>query len=117
MQRARASRCSSDASAGSSAADCFARCVAKGMRSNKLEPGGGGAGTRRLRSLSSRVALVALTSAALGGLAASVVAILAVDRLIGDQADQRLRAATITLAGELDEDRDDKKQEPVGDVV
>jgi two-component system OmpR family sensor kinase len=87
------------------------------MRSSKREAGGGGAGTRRLRSLSSRVALVALTSAALGGLAASVVAILAVDRLIGDQADQRLRAATITLAGELDEDRDDKKKEPVRDVV
>lgn len=72
---------------------------------------------RRLRSLASRVAVVALTSAALGGFAASVVAILAVDRLIAEQADQRLRAATITLAGELDEDRDDRKKEPVRDTV
>jgi signal transduction histidine kinase len=64
------------------------------------------------------VAVVALTSAALGGFAASVVAILAVDRLIGEQADQRLRAATVTLAGELDEDRDDrKKEESLRDTV
>jgi signal transduction histidine kinase len=57
-----------------------------------------------MRSIASRVAWVALTSAALGGLAAAIVAILAVDRLIADAADQRLRAATVTLAGELDEE-------------
>ncbi len=80
------------------------------MRSSTSKSGASGAGKRRLRSLASRVALVVLTSAALGGLAASVVAILAVDRLIADQADQRLRAATVTLAGELDEDRDKKSK-------
>ncbi|HLV65615.1 MAG TPA: HAMP domain-containing sensor histidine kinase [Polyangiaceae bacterium] len=51
-----------------------------------------------------RVAWVSVTSAALGGLLAAVVAIVAVDRLIAEHADQRLRAAVITLAGELDED-------------
>lgn len=57
-----------------------------------------------MRSIASRVAWVALTSAALGGLAAAIVAIMAVDRLIAEAADQRLRAATVTLAGELDEE-------------
>lgn len=71
----------------------------------------------RLRSMASRVAVVVLTSAALGGLAASVVAILAVDRLIADQADQRLRAATVTLAGELDEDRDRPDREAVRETI
>jgi signal transduction histidine kinase len=67
--------------------------------------------------MASRVAVVAFMSAALGGLAASAVAIVAVDRLIADQADQRLLAATVTLAGELDEDRDEKKQESVAETV
>lgn len=52
-----------------------------------------------------RVARVAVSSAAFGGLAAALVAIVAVDRLITDQAEVRLRAATVTLAGELDEER------------
>jgi signal transduction histidine kinase len=65
------------------------------------------------RGLASRVARVAVTSAALGGLVAAAVAIFAVDRLIAEQADQRLRAATITLGGELDEDRNERKREPI----
>lgn len=65
------------------------------------------------RKMASRVARVVVMSAALGGLVASVIAILAVDRLIAEHADQRLRAATITLAGELDEDRHERKPEPL----
>jgi signal transduction histidine kinase len=56
------------------------------------------------RSMARRVARVAILSAALGGLAAAALAVLAVDRAITDQADVRLRGATDTLAGELDED-------------
>src|SRR5688572_25626425 len=56
------------------------------------------------RSMARRVARVAILSAALGGLAAATLAVLAVDRAITDQADVRLRGATDTLAGELDED-------------
>lgn len=63
-----------------------------------------------MRSMASRVAWVALTSAALGGLAAAIVAILAVDRLLADAADQRLRAATVTLGGELDEEGKDTRE-------
>ena len=71
-----------------------------------------------MRSMASRVAWVALTSAALGGLAAALVAILAVDRVISDAADQRLRAATITLAGELDEEKDrGEKLEKIRETV
>jgi signal transduction histidine kinase len=44
-------------------------------------------------------------SAALAGVAAAIVAIIAVDRLISEQAEVRLRAATVTLAGELEEER------------
>ncbi len=69
------------------------------------------------RKLASRVALVVVTSAALGGLAASAVAIFAVDRLLAEHADQRLRAATVTLAGELDEDREEKQAESVASTV
>jgi signal transduction histidine kinase len=57
-----------------------------------------------------RVALVAVSSAAAGGLLAALVAIWAVDQLIADQADRRLRAATVTLSGELDEDGPKKRK-------
>lgn len=67
--------------------------------------------------MASRVAIVALTSAALGGLAAACVAIFAVDRLISHQADQRLYAATVTLAGEFDEDRNDRKPDSVIETI
>jgi two-component system OmpR family sensor kinase len=56
------------------------------------------------RSMARRVARVAILSAAFGGLAAATLAVVAVDRAITDQADVRLRGATDTLAGELDED-------------
>lgn len=58
----------------------------------------------RSTSMAWRVGVVAVTSAALGGLAAALLAIAAVDRLVSEQADLRLSAATLTLAGELDED-------------
>jgi two-component system, OmpR family, sensor kinase len=56
------------------------------------------------RSMARRVARVAILSAALGGLAAAALAVFAVDRALTEQADVRLRGATDTLAGELDED-------------
>ena len=65
---------------------------------------------RRLRSIAFRVVLVAVSSAAIGGLTAALVAIFAVDRLLTEQANQRLRAATVTLAGELDEDPPKKRR-------
>lgn len=67
--------------------------------------------------MASRVARVVVASAALGGLAAASVAVLAVDQLVSNQADQRLRAATVTLAGELDEDLEEKKGESVARTV
>jgi two-component system OmpR family sensor kinase len=45
------------------------------------------------------------------------VAIFAVDRLMSEHADQRLRAATVTLAGELDEDREEKQAESLSATV
>jgi len=71
----------------------------------------------KARPLSWRVARVAMGSAALAGGAAALVAIFAVDRLITEQAEVRLRAATITLAGELDEDRKGAFLETLGEVL
>lgn len=71
----------------------------------------------RLRSMARRVALVAVTSAALGGLAAAAVAIVAVDRLVATQADQRLLAATVTLGGELDEESGEKRRESLVETI
>ena len=64
-----------------------------------------------------RVTWVAMSSAGFGGLVAALVAIVAVDRLIADQVDQRLLAATITLAGELDEDQGSRSQEKLTDTL
>ncbi len=55
-------------------------------------------------TISARVLIVAVVSAALGALGAAVLAIVAVDRLLSVQADQRLVGAAIELAGELDEE-------------
>ncbi len=55
-------------------------------------------------SVGARVVTVTVLSAALGGLLAALMAIVAVDELIEEHADQRLRAALFTLADELDED-------------
>jgi two-component system, OmpR family, sensor kinase len=57
------------------------------------------------RAMAGRVARVAIGSGACAGVAAAIVAIFAVDRLISEQAEVRLRAATVTLAGELREER------------
>lgn len=56
------------------------------------------------RSMARRVARVAILSAALGGLTAATLAAVVVDDALTEQADIRLRGATDTLAGELDED-------------
>jgi signal transduction histidine kinase len=55
--------------------------------------------------MAGRVARVAIGSGACAGVVAAIVAIFAVDRLISEQAELRLRAATVTLAGELHEER------------
>jgi two-component system OmpR family sensor kinase len=60
----------------------------------------------RRHGIARRVARVAMASAAAGGLLAAVVAVIAVDQLIAEHVDQRLQAATLTLAGELDEEGD-----------
>lgn len=67
----------------------------------------------RSTSMAWRVGVVAVTSAALGGLAAALLAIAAVDRLVSEQADLRLSAATLTLAGELDEDPPEQRRAEV----
>lgn len=64
-----------------------------------------------------RVARVAILCAALGGFVAALIAIVAVDRLIAEQSEQRLRAATVTLAGELDEHRKRPLREVLGEVL
>jgi len=64
-----------------------------------------------------RVARVAVVCAALGGLVAAATAIVAVDRLIAEQSEQRLRAAAVTLAGELDEHRKRPLREIMGEVL
>lgn len=67
--------------------------------------------------MSWRVGLVVVLSAALGSLAAAAVAIIAVDRLIAHQADQRLLAATVTLGGELDEEAGEKRRAGLKETV
>ncbi len=65
-----------------------------------------------------RVTSAAVSSAALGGLIAAVVAILAVDWLVTQHADRRLLGAAETLAGELDEEakeQDESLQEVMED--
>lgn len=56
------------------------------------------------RGIVGRVTIAAVASTALGGLVAAAVAIAAVDWLIARHADRRLLGATVTLAGELDEE-------------
>lgn len=56
------------------------------------------------RGIVGRVTVTTVASAALGGLIAAAVAIAAVDWLIARHADRRLLGATVTLAGELDEE-------------
>ena len=68
--------------------------------------------------LVARVTAAAVSSAALGGLIAAVVAIAAVDWLVTRHADRRLMGAAATLAGELDEEakeQDESLQEVLDD--
>lgn len=71
----------------------------------------------RLPSMARRVTWVAMSSAGFGGLVAALVAAVAVDRLIAEQVDQRLLAATVTLAGELDEDHGSRGKEKLTDTL
>jgi two-component system OmpR family sensor kinase len=82
----------------------------------RIRPGSAGGSVRRHR-IASRVALVTIFSAALGALAAAAVAIVTVDQLLSDQADHRLRAATLELAGELDEDEEGESEESVTETL
>ncbi len=66
-------------------------------------------GAPRRHGMAQRVAFVAIASASAGGLVATLLAIVAVDQLVVEHADQRLRSATLTLAGELDEERDERR--------
>jgi hypothetical protein len=61
--------------------------------------------------MAQRVALVAVVSAAVGGLVAAILAVVAVDQLILEHLDQRLQAAAQTLAGELDEEQEEREDE------
>jgi two-component system, OmpR family, sensor kinase len=71
----------------------------------------------RRHGIARRVARVAMVSAAAGGLLAAALALVAVDQLILEQVDQRLEAATLTLAGELDEERDEHEGDSVSDTL
>jgi len=74
-----------------------------------------GAGKRH--SIASRVTRVVISGAALGALAAAAVAITTVDQLLSEQADYRLRGATVELAGELDEDEEGDVQESLSETL
>lgn len=56
-------------------------------------------------SIATRVAQGAAWSAILGGFLAALIAMFTLDKLVEDHGDRRLRGATDTLAGELDEER------------
>lgn len=72
---------------------------------------------RSAPSMGQRVLRAGVWSAAAGGAFSAVITILALDALVRDHTDQRLRAATVTLAGELDEDRGETKQESLDDTL
>lgn len=73
--------------------------------------------TRSAPSMGQRVLRAGVWSAAAGGAFSAVITILTLDALVRDHTDQRLRAATVTLAGELDEDRGETKQESLDDTL
>lgn len=58
-----------------------------------------------------------IASAAIGGALTASLAIVAVDRLVADHADQRLTGATFTLAGEIDENRAEADKETLPEIV
>jgi len=71
----------------------------------------------KCHGIASRVTLVVISSAALGAFAAAAVAIATVDQLLSDQADFRLRGATVELAGELDEDEEGDVRESLNETL
>ncbi|MBN1608938.1 MAG: HAMP domain-containing histidine kinase [Polyangiaceae bacterium] len=74
-------------------------------------------GTEGRHGIGARVALAVVTSAAAGTCLAAVVAVVAVDRLLAEQADVRLRGAVVELAGELDEDPPERRSAAVRDEL
>lgn len=68
-------------------------------------------------SVQGRVVRATVLSAAVAALVAAVLVIVAVDVLIAGHNDQRLRAATDVLAGELDELREEADHESLEDVL
>jgi two-component system, OmpR family, sensor kinase len=58
-----------------------------------------------------------IASAAIGGALTATLAIVAVDRLVASHGDQRLTGATVTLSGEIDENRTEGEQETLSEVL
>lgn len=71
----------------------------------------------RRQRLAGRVVATTIASAAIGGALTASLAIFTVDRLVADHADQRLTGATFTLAGEIDENRDEADSETLPEIV
>jgi two-component system sensor histidine kinase TctE len=71
----------------------------------------------RTKRLAGRVVATTIASAAVGGALTATLAIVAVDRLVADHADQRLTGATFTLAGEIDENRAESDKETLPEIV
>jgi signal transduction histidine kinase len=71
----------------------------------------------RKRRLAGRVVATTIASAAIGGALTASLAIIAVDRIVADHADQRLIGATFTLAGEIDENRAEADQETLEEML
>lgn len=69
------------------------------------------------RSIGSRTLLITLAASTLGSLLASLLAAGALDMLVADQADRRLRAATDTLAIELDEERQEDDKDSLDEIL
>jgi signal transduction histidine kinase len=67
--------------------------------------------------MAQRVVRATVWSAAVGGVFAAACTIFALDNLVQDHNDQRLRAATVTLAGELDEERDEPSQDSLDSTL
>ncbi|HMJ14926.1 MAG TPA: HAMP domain-containing sensor histidine kinase [Polyangiaceae bacterium] len=72
---------------------------------------------QRRKRLAHRVVVSTIASAAIGGALTASLAILAVDRLVADHGDQRLMGATVTLEGEIEENRAEIDPEPLTETV
>jgi signal transduction histidine kinase len=73
--------------------------------------------TRSEKRLSNRVVVSTILSAAIGGVLTASIAVIAIDRLVADHADQRLLSATDALAGEMDEKESESEQEPLAEIL